>query len=151
VVDVVFLDGESSTLKNVTRFSTLFSGDVLEVSVFEEGGVFEAVAQETIEGDVGDPYEGYGRSRLPVQEIACEEKGDGEPEGVSEVISCGAEARVDQVAGHEEIRSQEEDCEEQPAVVQVLVEEEDGGEKEGFFDAEKDGWAGQHVMFIRCS
>ena len=31
---------------------------MLEVSVFEEGGVFEAVAQDSVDGDVGDPDEG---------------------------------------------------------------------------------------------
>ena len=34
--------------------------DVLEVGVFEEGGVFEAVAEEAVEGYVGCPDEGDG-------------------------------------------------------------------------------------------
>ena len=33
-------------------------GYVPEVGVFEEGGVFEAVAEEAVEGDVGGPNEG---------------------------------------------------------------------------------------------
>ena len=33
-------------------------GDVLKVGVFEVGGVFEAVAEEAVEGDVGCPDEG---------------------------------------------------------------------------------------------
>jgi len=40
------------------------SGDVLEVGVFEEGGVLEAVAKKTVEGYVGHPdeadFEGKG-------------------------------------------------------------------------------------------
>ena len=36
-------------------------GEVLEVGVLEAGRVFEAVAEEAIEGDVGCPDEGDGR------------------------------------------------------------------------------------------
>ena len=50
-------------------------GDVLEVGVFEEGGVFEAVAEEAIEGDVGCPDEGDGCGHSPVLEVAEEEEG----------------------------------------------------------------------------
>lgn len=64
---------------------------------------------------------------------------------MGEVIDRCAEARADKVASHEEIWSEEEDGEEKPAVVQVLVEEEGDQEETGFFDAEQDGWAGQHV------
>ena len=35
-------------------------GNVLEVGVLEEGRVFEAVAEEAVEGDVGCPDEGDG-------------------------------------------------------------------------------------------
>jgi hypothetical protein len=32
----------------------IFSGDALEVGVFEEGGIFEVVAEKAVEGDVGN-------------------------------------------------------------------------------------------------
>jgi hypothetical protein len=44
---------------------------VLEVSVFEVGGVFEAVAEETVERDMGDPDEGDG-----CEELAMRGEGD---------------------------------------------------------------------------
>ena len=94
------------------------------MSVFEEGRVFEAETQEAIYCDVGDPDEGDGRGRVPVQEIASEEKGDGEPEGVDEVVGCCACAWIHQKAEHEEIGSEEEYGEEDPAVVEMLVEED---------------------------
>lgn len=43
-----------------------------------------------------------------MQKIACEEEGDGEPEGVDEVVGRCAEARVEEIAEHEEIGSEEE-------------------------------------------
>jgi len=122
-------------------------GDVLEVGVFEEGRVFEAVAEEAVEGDVGCPDEGEGL--VPVLEVADEEEGEREGEGVGEVVDCGAEVDVDEVAEHEEVGCEEEDCEEKPAVVEVLVGEEDDGEEDGFFAAEEEGGAGQHERFIR--
>lgn len=60
------LDGWFGGLKNVTGFRNLFSGDVLKVGVFEEGGVFETEAEETVHRDMCDPYEGDGRGRVPV-------------------------------------------------------------------------------------
>ena len=39
---------------------------MLEVGVFEEGGVFEAVAEEAVEGDVGGPDQGECFASMPV-------------------------------------------------------------------------------------
>ena len=67
-------------------------GDVLEVGVFEEGWVFEAVAEEAVEGDVGCPDEGDGfGASVPVLDVAGEEEGEREGEGVGEVVGGGAE------------------------------------------------------------
>jgi hypothetical protein len=113
------------------------------------GRVFEAVAEEAVEGDVGDPDEGDGRGQMPVLKEADEEESEGEGEGVGEVVGCGAEADVDEIAEHEEVGCQEEDCEKEPAVVEVLVDEEGEEEEDGFFGAEEEGGAGQHERFIR--
>ena len=42
------------------RESRLCFGEVLQVGVLEMGRVFEAVAEEAVEGDVGCPDEGDG-------------------------------------------------------------------------------------------
>ena len=68
---------------------------------------------------------------------------------MGEVVSCGADAGVDEVAEHEEVGSEEEEREEEPAVVEMLVGEDGEGEDDGFFGAEKDGGAGQHELVIR--
>ena len=87
------------------------------MGVLEECGVFEAVAEEAVEGDVGGPDEGEGCSEMPVKDVAGQEEGEGEGESVGEVVGCGSEADVGEVAEHEEVGSEEEDREEDPAVV----------------------------------
>jgi hypothetical protein len=123
--------------------------DVPEVGVLEVGRVFEAVAEEAVEGYVGCPDERDGGGELPVSGVADEEESEREGEGVGEVVDCGAEADVGEIAEHEEVRGEEEDCEEEPAVVEALVGEEGEQEEDGFFGAEEGGGAGQHVRFIR--
>ena len=69
------LDGEFLVTKNTPSFANIFSRDVLEVGVLEEGGVFEPVAEEAVEGDVGCPDEGDGCGEPPVLKVAEEEEG----------------------------------------------------------------------------
>ena len=45
------------------RESGLRLGEVLEVGVLEVGRVFEPVAEEAVEGDVGGPDEGHGNGQ----------------------------------------------------------------------------------------
>ena len=122
------------------------SGNVLEMGVLEECGVFEAVAEEAVRGYVCDPDEGDCGGETPVQEISCEQESQGKREGVDEIVERGSEARVQEVADHEEVWSEEEDGEEKPAIVQVLVSEDGEGQEDGLFDAEQGGWAGQHAF-----
>ena len=68
-------------------------------------------------------------------------------EAVEGYVGCadkGTDAGVEEVAEHEEVGCEEEECEEKPAVVEVLVGEE-GEEESGFFDAEEGGGAGEHA------
>ena len=60
--------------------------DVLEVGVFEKSGVFEAVAEETVEGDVGDPDEGDGCQELVMRGERDESEGDREEKSVGQVV-----------------------------------------------------------------
>ena len=121
---------------------------MLEVGVLEEGRVFEAEAEEAVEGDVRGPDEGDCEGELPVEEVACEQEGEWEGEGVGEVVGCRAQANVDEVAEHEEIGREEEDREEEPAEVEMLVGVKSEGEEGGFFEAEEDGGAGEHGLVI---
>ena len=82
--------------------------------------------------------------QVPVLDVAGEQEDEREGEGVGEVVDGGADAGVDEVAEHEEVGREEEDGEEEPAAVEVLVGEEGEGEEDGFFDAEEEGGAGQH-------
>jgi hypothetical protein len=119
-------------------------GDVLEVGVFEAGWVFEAVAKEAVEGYVGCPDEGCGGGWMPVLEVAEEEEGEWEGEGVDEVVGRGPDAGVEEVAEHEEVGGEEEDGEEEPAVVEVLVKENGADKEAGFFNFEQESRAIEH-------
>jgi hypothetical protein len=133
----------------MTGFRNLFSGDSLEVGSSEGGRIFEAVAEEAVESDVGDPDEGECCGLMPVFVVTGDQKGERKGKGVGEVVGCGADAGVDEVAEHEKVGSEEEEREEEPAVVEMLVGEDGEGEENGFFSAEKDGGAGEHELVIR--
>lgn len=77
-------------------------------------------------------------------DVAGQQEGEWEGQGVGEVIDCGAEPGVDEVAEHEEVGGEEEECEEEPACVEVLVGEEGEDEEGSFFDVEEDRGAGEH-------
>ena len=70
---------------------------------------------------------------------------------MDEVVSCRSEANVGQVAEHEEVGSEEEDGEERPAVVEMLVGDDGEDEEGGFLDSEEDGWLGEHRRFYTRS
>ena len=119
-------DGGFSALKDGTGFSTLFlggvgQGNVLKVGVLEEGGVLESVAEEPVEGYVRDPDERERGGDVPVEQITGEQESQGKCEGVDEIVEDGSEARVQEIADHEEVWSEKQDGEEKPAVVQVLI------------------------------
>ena len=61
---------------------------MLEVGVLEEGGVFEAVAEEAVEGDVGNPDQGQFGGEVPVLDVAGEQEGEGDGQGVGQVVGC---------------------------------------------------------------
>lgn len=68
---------------------------------------------------------------------------------MGEVVEGRAGALAVEVAEHEEVGGEEEDGEEEPACVEMMVGEEGEGEEGGFFDAEKSGWPGEHGLVIR--
>ena len=51
---------------------------MLEVGVLEVGWVFEAVAKEAVDDDVGCPDEGQGRGEAPLLDEAGEEEDERE-------------------------------------------------------------------------
>ena len=66
---------------------------------------------------------------------------------MNEVVSCGSKANVGQVAEHKEVGSEEEDGEERPAVVEMLVGDDGENEEGGLLDSEEDRWLGEHRRF----
>src|ERR1700722_9009287 len=82
-------------------------------------------------------------------DVAGQEKSKGKSKGVGEVVGGGSDEWIDEVAEHEEVGSEEEDGEEKPAGVEVVVSDEGEEEKSSFFDVEESGWADQHERFIR--
>ena len=90
------------------------------------------------------PYEADCLGCGPVLNVADEQKGERECERVDEVVEGSADANIEEVAEHGEVWREEEKCEEEPAVVEVLVGEEGEEEEDGFFDVEEHGGSGQH-------
>jgi hypothetical protein len=113
------------------------------VGVLEEGGVFEPEAKQAVHGYVCDPDEGERGGEMPVKQIAGEQEDERKREGVDEIVKRGPEARVHEVAKHEEVGREKEDGEESPAVVQALIGEDGDGQEDGLFDTEQHGWAGE--------
>jgi hypothetical protein len=113
------------------------SAEVLKMSVFEVCRIFQPVAEEAVEGDVAGPDDGDGLKRQAMGLKGDEKEKDGEEESVGEVVDGGSDAWVCEVAEHEEVWSEEEDGEEQPTEVEVLVEEDGGQEEGGFFYTEE--------------
>jgi len=117
---------------------------VLEVGVFEVGGVFEAETEEAVEADVGGPDEG-DRERLRF----CGEEGDGEQCGgseisVGEIVESGAEADVAEIAQQEQVGREEEDGEEKPTGVELVIEEDAQGENDCAFEVEQNPRVSEH-------
>jgi hypothetical protein len=140
-------DVESLKAAREGRFllrQTLGLRKMLEVSVFEEGGVFEAITQEAVEGYVGDPDECDCYEELMLSGVGDEKEDERENEGVAEVVDGRSDARIGKVAEHGEVWGEEEEREEKPAVVEVLVEEDGGEEESGFFELEEEGRLGEH-------
>jgi len=119
--------------------------------VFEVSGIFESVAQDTVEGDVGGPDEGDCCEGSAMEVERCSEDDKRRGVGMGDVVDSRACARAGEIAEHEEIRGEEEDREEQPGEVQMRVGDQDSGEDEGVFELEEDRRAGEHDAFIRES
>jgi hypothetical protein len=114
--------------------------------VFEVGGIFEAVAEHTVDGDVGDPDKGNGDkdAAVAVEAERSEEKGDNV--GMGEVISGRSDARTSEVAEHGKVWREEEDREEEPGEVEVGVEDKDGDEEKNVFQFEQESWPREHDL-----
>ena len=112
--------------------------------VFELGGIFESVAQDTVEGDVSDPDKGDCSEGSAVEVERCGKDDKRRGVGVGDVVDSCTCARAGEIAEHEEIRGEEEDCEEQPGEVQVRVGDQNSGQDEGVFELEEEGRPGEH-------
>jgi hypothetical protein len=65
---------------------TLGLRKMLEMGVFEEGGVFEAVTQYSVDGDVGDPNESNCYEDWVIGWIGDEEESEWKDEGMGEIV-----------------------------------------------------------------
>jgi hypothetical protein len=114
--------------------------DVLEVGVFKVGRVLEAESEKAVETHVGGPDEGDREELWLGGEV-----GDGEQDprseiSVGKIIDSGADADVGEIAEHEEVWRQEEDGEEEPVRVQLVIEEDSYDEDCGAFEMEEEPW-----------
>ena len=113
------------------------SGEVLKVGVFKVFRIFQPEAEEAVEGDMTGPDDGEGFEERAVGLEGDEKEKDGQEEVVGKVVGGCSDARVGEVAEHEEVWSEEEEGEEEPAEMVVLVEQDRGEQESGFFDAEE--------------
>jgi len=87
---------------------------------------------------VGGPDQDEGKElRLGGEEGDGEQDG-GSYEGVREIIESSADAYVCQVAKHEEVGCEEEDGEEEPTGVELVIDEDAQEENDGAFEMEKE-------------
>jgi hypothetical protein len=98
--------------------------DVLEVGVFEVGGVVEAKAEESVEADVGGPDECDGREVRLGGEVGDHEQDRGSEISVREIVESSAEADIGEIPEREEVGRKEKDGEEKPTCVELAVEED---------------------------
>lgn len=98
--------------------------DVLEMSVFEAGGIFEAKPQHSIETNVRRPDEGK-RQELPLR---CEND-DSDPDSrcqkrVNTVVNHSADSGIDEIAQHEKIRGEKENSEQNPTRMALAIDKD---------------------------
>ena len=106
----------------------------MEVGVVEAGGVFKAEAEHAVEADVADPDGGQGKQNGFGSEEANRDERRRTEIGVDEVVAGGSDADADEIAEHEEIGCKDEHGEEEPAGVEVAVEENGRKKNESAFD-----------------
>jgi hypothetical protein len=125
---VVVPFGESGTaiaLVGTAAFQ-LFSWklDVLQVRIFKVAGVLEAEAKEAVEAHVADPDEGDGIELWLGGEVCDGEQDARRDVSVGEIIGCCSGADVAEIAEHEQVGSEKEDGEQEPAGVKLVVKED---------------------------
>jgi len=121
-------------------------GGRLNVGGFEGFRVFEAVAEEPVEGDMGDPddgnLDGVGDGGSP----ADERQQRGNQIGVRPVIKSGWDARMapDEISQERQVRSEEEDGEKKPMAMEGGIANDAGQQHGGGFQAQDQGGSCQH-------
>jgi hypothetical protein len=121
------------------------------MGVSEAGGLFEAIAEEVVEGDMSEPDKQQIGDLAGGYQI---DEGDeaGDQIAVAEVVDGGAEVVVFEVAEHGYIWSEQEEGKQPPVAVSQMVEPQAGDKGDGAFEAlERDG-AGHtlSVYLIGC-
>lgn len=126
------------------------SSHTLQVGILEKRRVFQAVTEHAVEGDVGLPDETEQEGPAPAFEHRGRAEHQREHFRVRQVVQGRADADIRQVAEHEQIGPQEQEKEQQPAPIELVVggkadckNGESFGVKQetrhGFFDAPAPG------------
>ena len=91
--------------------------DALQVGILKGRGVFQAEAQGAVHSNVREPDERIGNARRPSQnEGQCQQE-YWSGESVHKVVNRGAPFCILQVAEHEQVRRENQQREQPPAVV----------------------------------
>ena len=79
-----------------------------EVSILETGFVFQSVAEQAIEADVGGPDQTEGKEGRLMREINNEPKQEGSGVGMAGVVKRGPDFLPKEVADHQQVRRQKQ-------------------------------------------
>jgi len=87
---------------------------------------------------VGGPDQDEGKELRPGGEEGDGEQDGGSYQSVSKIIEGCAHAYVGKVAKHEEVGCEEEDGEEEPSGVELVIHDDAQQENDGAFEMEKE-------------
>ncbi len=105
------------------------------MGVFEVCRIFQPIAKDAVEGDVGEPDDRNRRERGAMEGESDSEESEGNHKKVAKIVECGPKTRVREISKHERVRREKKQPEQQPTEVEMGVEEDSRCEEGGFFDA----------------
>ncbi len=95
---------------------------MLQVSVLEKSWVLESVTYSTVEGNVAEPNERHRNSARMCAKVSKSQQGERSETCMAKVIQGGPGTRIRQIAKHEDVGDEEQQSEQQPAEVKMLIE-----------------------------
>ena len=98
--------------------------DAPEVAIFEMGRVFETESEKAVETHMSGPDQDDGKELRLGGEVGDGEQDGGSEVSVGEIIDSCSDANIGEIAEHEEVGREKEDGEEEPAGVDLMIEED---------------------------